>query len=143
MERNAIAGIAADRNEARITLTGIADQPGHGRGGDRPARRRRASQVDMIVHAATEGGARATSPSPCPAPAWRRRWRVIEPLREALGYAEMLTDAAVAKVSIVGVGIRSNPGLAATMFATLAERAHQPARGQRERDQGQRADRRG
>ena len=43
MERNAIAGIAADRNEARITLTGIIDRPGHGLGGDGPARRRRHS----------------------------------------------------------------------------------------------------
>ena len=47
---------------------------------------------------------------------------VIEPLKDALGFVKVLTDSSVAKVSIVGVGIRSNPGLAATMFATLAER---------------------
>ena len=47
---------------------------------------------------------------------------VIEPLKEALSYHALLTNAAVAKVSIVGVGIRSNPTLAAKMFATLAER---------------------
>ena len=47
---------------------------------------------------------------------------VLEPLKEALGFAKLLTNANVAKVSIVGVGIRSNPELAASMFATLAER---------------------
>ena len=42
--------------------------------------------------------------------------------QEAIGFGDLLTDAAVAKVSIVGVGIRSNPALAAKMFETLAER---------------------
>jgi aspartate kinase len=47
---------------------------------------------------------------------------VLEPLKDALGYRKLLTNANVAKVSIVGVGIRSNPLLAAKMFETLAER---------------------
>jgi aspartate kinase len=47
---------------------------------------------------------------------------VLEKLKDIVGYAAMLTDDAVAKVSIVGVGIRSNPALAAKMFETLAER---------------------
>jgi aspartate kinase len=42
--------------------------------------------------------------------------------KEAIGYDQLLSDDAVAKVSIVGVGIRSNPVLAARMFETLAER---------------------
>jgi aspartate kinase len=46
----------------------------------------------------------------------------IEKLRNQIGYDQMLTNNSVAKVSIVGVGIRSNPQLAATMFGTLAER---------------------
>ena len=47
---------------------------------------------------------------------------VIEPYKEQLGFERILTNDSVAKVSIVGVGIRSNPELAATMFRTLAER---------------------
>ena len=54
MERNAIAGIAADRNEARITLTGIADQPGTVAAVMAPLAAA-GIQVDLIVHAATEG----------------------------------------------------------------------------------------
>ena len=47
---------------------------------------------------------------------------VIEARKGEIGYAELVTDDAVAKVSIVGVGIRSNPQLAAKMFEVLAER---------------------
>jgi aspartate kinase len=47
---------------------------------------------------------------------------VIEQRRQEIGWGQLLTDAAVAKVSIVGVGIRSNPQLAAKMFEVLAER---------------------
>ena len=46
----------------------------------------------------------------------------MEGQRETIGFSDMLTDDAVAKVSIVGVGIRSNPALSATMFDTLAAR---------------------
>ena len=52
MERNAIAGIAADKNEARITLTGIADQPGTVAAVIAPLAEA-GIKVDMIVHAAT------------------------------------------------------------------------------------------
>jgi aspartate kinase len=47
---------------------------------------------------------------------------VIEQRKGDIGYAALVHDAAVAKVSIVGVGIRSNPQLAAKMFEVLAER---------------------
>ena len=75
MERNLIAGIAADRNEARITLTGIADQPGTVAAVISPLAEA-GIQVDMIVHAATpEHRVERTLPSPSRARAWRRRWR--------------------------------------------------------------------
>jgi aspartate kinase len=79
-------------------------------------------QVDMIVHSATEGVGESDLTFTLPRASVAQAVAVIEPLKEALGYAGLLTNSAVAKVSIVGVGIRSNPGLAATMFATLADR---------------------
>jgi aspartate kinase len=85
MERNQIAGIAADRNEARITGS---------------------SDLTFTVPRGSLAQAMA----------------VIEGLKGDIGYAELVHDEEVAKVSIVGVGIRSNPQLAATMFDTLAER---------------------
>ena len=74
MERNLIAGIAADRNEARITLTGIPDKPGHGRGGHRTARGGRHPGRHDRPCSDAEHAARRTSPSPFRARASPRRW---------------------------------------------------------------------
>ncbi len=121
MERGAIAGIAADRNEARITLTGILDRPGMVSAVIGPLAAA-GLQVDMIVHSATEGVGESDLTFTLPRASVAQAVAVIESLKAALDYQKLLTNSAVAKVSIVGVGIRSNPALAATMFATLAER---------------------
>jgi aspartate kinase len=121
MERNEIAGIAADRNEARITLTGVPDQPGTvakvigplAEGG---------ILFDMIVHAATPNTGSSDLTFTVPRGSLAQAMAVIEGLKGDIGYAELVHDEEVAKVSIVGVGIRSNPQLAATMFDILAER---------------------
>ena len=121
MERNAIAGIAADRNEARITLTGIADRPGMVAAVITPLSQAGLA-VDMIVHAATQGQGASDLTFTVPRASLAQAMTVLEREKAAIGFETMLTDDAVAKVSIVGVGIRSNPELAATMFAALAER---------------------
>jgi aspartate kinase len=121
MERNAIAGIAADRNEARVTLTAILDRPGMVSAVVGPLAAA-GIQIDMIVHSATEGVGESDLTFTVPRASVAQTVAVLEPLKEALGYRALLTNANVAKVSIVGVGIRSNPELAATMFATLADR---------------------
>ena len=122
MERNAIAGIAADRNEARVTLTGILDRPGMVSAVIGPLAEA-GIQIDMIVHSATEGVGESDLTFTVPRASVGAGGGGD---RAAQGRArlspKLLTNAAVAKVSIVGVGIRSNPELAATMFATLAER---------------------
>jgi aspartate kinase len=120
MERNAIAGIAADRNEARITLTRIADRPGTVAAVMGPLAKA-GIQVDMIVHAATPSEGASDLTFTVPRASLAQAVGAIE-AAGAKGDGAILTDAEVAKVSIVGVGIRSNPELAATMFATLAER---------------------
>ena len=121
MERNAIAGIAADRNEARVTLTGIADKPGTVAAVMGPLAEA-GIQVDMIVHAATPTAGASDLTFTVPRASMGQARSVIEGNRDSLGFAEIHTDDNVAKVSIVGVGIRSNPELAALMFTTLAER---------------------
>jgi aspartate kinase len=121
MERNAIAGIAADRNEARITLTRIADRPGTVAAVMQPLAEA-GIQVDMIVHAATVGEGSSDLTFTVPRASLAQAVSAIEAKRAEIGVGELITDDAVAKVSIVGVGIRSNPELAAKMFATLAER---------------------
>jgi aspartate kinase len=121
MERNAIAGIAADRNEARITLTGIADRPGMVAAVMTPLAEAGIS-VDMIVHAATAGDGKSDLNFTVPRASLTQAMAVIDKQKAGIGHADMLTDDAVAKVSIVGVGIRSNPELSARMFEVLAER---------------------
>ena len=121
MERNAIAGIAADRNEARVTLTGIADRPGMVAAVITPLSEA-GIPVDMIVHAATAGEGRSDLNFTVPRASLSEATAVLNKHQAAIGFAGLLTDDAVAKVSIVGVGIRSNPALAARMFETLAER---------------------
>jgi aspartate kinase len=121
MERNQIAGIAADKNEARITLTGITDAPGMVAQVISPLAEA-GILVDMIVHAATPNTGASDLTFTVPRASLSQALAVIEQRRDAIAYAELIHDDSVAKVSIVGVGIRSNPGLAARMFETLAER---------------------
>jgi aspartate kinase len=121
MERNAIAGIAADRNEGRITLTGIADRPGMVAAVMQPLADAGLS-VDMIVHAATEGQKASDLTFTVPRASLAQAAAVLEAKKGEIHFDDIHTDDSVAKVSIVGVGIRSNPELAAKMFATLAER---------------------
>ena len=119
MERNEIAGIAADRNEARVTLTNIADEPGTVAAVMKPLADAGIA-FDMVVHAATQGAQASDLTFTVPRASLSQAQSVIEEHKEEIGYRELLTDDSVAKVSIIGVGIRSNPQLAATMFETLA-----------------------
>ncbi|MCL6679736.1 aspartate kinase [Sphingomonas sp. RG327] len=120
MERNQIAGIAADRNEARLTLTNIADRPGTVAAVLSPLAEAGIG-FDMVVHAATPSAESSDLTFTVPRSSLSQAQSVIEARKEEIGYGELLTDDGVAKVSIVGVGIRSNPQLAAKMFETLAE----------------------
>ncbi len=121
MERNEIAGIAADRNEARVTLTGVPDRPGTVAQVIGPLAEAGIS-FDMIVHAATPDSGASDLTFTVPRASLAEAIAVIEGCREAIGFAALVHDDAVAKVSVVGVGIRSNPQLAAKMFDVLAER---------------------
>ena len=142
MERNAIAGIAADRNEARITLTGILDRPGMVSAVIGPLAEA-GVQVDMIVHSATEGVGESDLTFTLPRASVAQAVAVIEPLKEALGYPETADQCGGRQ----GVDRRGRhplqPGAGGDDVRDAGRPAHQPARGQRERNQGQRADRRG
>jgi aspartate kinase len=121
MERNLIAGIAADRNEARITLTCVPDRPGTVAAAISPIAEA-GIPVDMIVHAATPNTGASDLTFTVPRAGLAQAMAVIERGKADIGYDQLVTDDAVAKVSIVGVGIRSNPQLAAKMFEVLADR---------------------
>ena len=120
IERNTIAGIATDRNESRITLTRLPDRAGVVAAVLTPLARAGIA-VDMIVQAASREGEQSDLTFTVPRALLHQAMSVIEDNRQAIGYDEMWHNSEVAKVSIVGVGIRSNPELAATMFSALAD----------------------
>src|SRR5687768_11987368 len=121
MERQLITGVAYDRNEARITLAGLPDTPGTAASIFTPLAEA-GINVDMIVQSGPRTGARSDLTFTVPAASLAQAADVLGKAKEEIGYEELLTDTDVAKLSVVGVGMRSNPGVAATMFRTLADR---------------------
>jgi aspartate kinase len=121
MERNIITGIAHDRNEAFITLTGLPDRPGTVAAVFRPLADA-GINVDMIVQSAPREGLRSDLTFTVPKASLAHSVDALAKVREAGGFEGIVTNTDIVKVSVVGVGMRSNAGIAAQMFDTLAER---------------------
>ncbi len=121
MERNVITGIAHDKNEAMVTLTGLPDGPGTLAAIFKPLAAANI-QVDMIVQSVPRRGAPSVLTFTVPRAALAHSVAELEKAKEKIGFAELVTDTDVVKVSAVGVGMRSNAGIAARMFETLADR---------------------
>ena len=120
MERQLVTGIAHDKNEARITLTRLPDRPGTVAAIFAPLANANVN-VDMIVQS---GRTAETSDLTFTVPTASLVHAVaeLEKSKGSIGFDEILTDTNVVKVSAVGIGMRSNAGIAAKMFETLAER---------------------
>ena len=118
MESNFVAGVAFQRDESKVTLLGVADRPGVAAAIFGPLASK-GINVDMIVQNISEEGATDMTFSCADADLDRAR-RALEDVRDAIGYREIVADRDVAKVSIVGIGMRSHTGVAQTMFSALA-----------------------
>lgn len=119
MEKAVVKGIAFDKNQARINVRGVSDKPGIAYqilGAIANAN----IEVDMIIQ---NVGAEGTTDFSFTVPRgdYRQTLDLMNGLKESLGAAEVNGDDTVCKVSIVGVGMRSHSGVAATMFRSLAE----------------------
>jgi len=121
MERQLITGIAADKNEAKITLTAIADRPGAVAAVFGPLADGNIN-VDMIIQNIARDSAQTDVTFTVPQADLARALAMIEERKEAIGYSELISDDKVAKISVVGVGMRSHAGVASTMFRALADR---------------------
>ena len=121
MERQLITGIAHDKNEVKITLTAVPDRPGSVGGIFAPLADA-GINVDMIVQnvALAQGSTDVTFT--VPGSDLARSLDVLERSRDEIGFAKLVHDTRVAKISVVGVGMRSHAGVASTMFTTLGER---------------------
>lgn len=121
MESNVVAGVAYSRDEAKMTLMSVADRPGIAAiifnalsdGG---------VNVDMIVQNISEDG-RTDMTFSCPTDQVARAEKALLAIKDAgeLNYAELVADVDVAKVSVVGIGMRSQSGVAAKMFKVLSD----------------------
>jgi aspartate kinase len=121
MERQLVTGIAHDKNEARVTLTGLPDTPGTVAAIFAPLARTNIN-VDMIVQSGAGTGAPSDLTFTVPTAALAHAIAELEKAKAEIGFDQIITDTDVVKVSAVGIGMRSNAGIAATMFETLAER---------------------
>lgn len=119
MEQQSVTGVAYSLNEAKLTLANVADRPGvaatvFG------ALARAGVNVDMIVQTASSDGKTTDITFTTGKTDLDRALQVLGSEREKIGYQDILTDKSVVKISLVGLGMRSHPGVAALMFETLA-----------------------
>ena len=119
MEKAVVAGIAFDRNEARINVKGVPDKPGIAYQILGPISDANI-EVDMIIQNVGENGTTDFSFT-VPRGEFQRSLTILRDVQSHIGAAKIDANDKVAKVSIVGVGMRSHCGVASTMFRTLAE----------------------
>ncbi|MCY4043856.1 MAG: aspartate kinase [Cellvibrionales bacterium] len=119
METPAVSGIAFQRDEAKLTIKGIPDTPGVASKVLGPVSDANI-EVDVIVQNAAADGTNDITFTVARNDLARAA-DVLENVKQELNAVEVLTDDAICKVSIVGVGMRSHAGVASKMFATLAE----------------------
>ncbi|WP_066652283.1 MULTISPECIES: aspartate kinase [Sphingomonas] len=121
MERQLITGIAHDKNEAKITLTDVPDRPG-AVGSIFTPLAEAGINVDMIVQNIAHSSGSTDVTFTVPAADLARSLDVLTKAAASIGYTKMVHDTRVAKITVVGVGMRSHAGVAATMFKTLGAR---------------------
>ena len=121
MESNVVAGVAYSRDEAKLTVQSVADRPGIAANifttlSDAGV------NVDMIVQDISDEG-RTDMTFSCPTDQVARAEQALQAIKEKgeLNYAELLADKDVAKVSVVGIGMRSQSSVAAKMFKVLSD----------------------
>ena len=121
MERQLVTGIAHDKNEARVTLTGLPDRAGTVAAIFAPLAKANVN-VDMIVQSTAGPGEKSALTFTVPNASLAHAVAELEKAKTGIGFEEIATDTEVVKISAVGIGMRSNAGIAAKMFETLAER---------------------
>lgn len=121
MESNVVAGVAYSRDEAKITLVSVADRPGIA-ATIFTALSDAGVNVDMIVQNIAEEG-RTDMTFSCPTNEVVRAEQALAAIKDdgVLNFSEVIADEAVAKISVVGIGMRSQSGVAARMFKVLSD----------------------
>ena len=121
VERHIVNSIAYSRDEAKITVVRVPDRPGVAASIFGPLAENNIN-VDMIVQNISDTGKHTDVTFTVPKGELARARQVLEAEKADLGYAELIPDSNVVKVSVIGVGMRSHAGVAQTMFKTLADK---------------------
>jgi aspartate kinase len=120
MEQAIIAGVAHDRSEAKITVVGVPDKPGEAA---RIFEALADAQInlDMVVQNVSAASTNLTDVSfTLPREDGQQAMAALAGLKDAVGYDSLLYDDRIGKVSLIGAGMRSHPGVTAKFFAALA-----------------------
>ncbi len=121
MERQLITGIAHDKNEAKVTLTSVPDRPGAVASIFAPLADANIN-VDMIIQNIAHDTGSTDVTFTVPGAELARALDILDKAQGTIGYERLVHDTKVAKISVVGVGMRSHAGVASTMFSSLAQR---------------------
>jgi len=121
VEQELVSGIAYSRDEAKITLSQVPDQPGVAAAIFGPLADANIN-VDMIVQNVSQGGKTTDLTFTVSKAELDRAMKVIEGSKGTIKYATLSPDPNVVKVSVIGVGMRSHAGIAQRMFRALAEK---------------------
>ncbi len=118
MEDVVIRGVAVDKNQAKVTIAGVPDKPGIAAKVFKTIADANIN-IDVIVQNVSEKGFTDISFTVGSAEAGKAT-KVLQPTVKEIGAREVTSTAEIAKLSVVGIGMRSHPGVAAKMFETLA-----------------------
>ena len=121
VERQLITGIAHDKNEAKITLTRVPDEPGAVSNIFTPLSEA-SINVDMIIQNVGRDRGETDVTFTCPQSDLARCTEILESQQSAIGFNRLISDTKVSKISVVGVGMKSHAGVASTMFTAMADR---------------------
>ena len=119
VEQNVVSGIAYSRDEAKITLLRVDDQPGVAAAIFGPLADA-GINVDMIVQNIAADDQKTDITFTVSRADMARTLRMLDEIRDAMPYEAIMPDPNVVKVSVIGVGMRANAGIAKEMFQTLA-----------------------
>jgi len=121
MERQHVTGIAHDKNEAKIILTRVPDRPGSVAEIFEPLAAA-SINVDMIIQNVGRDKGETDVTFTVPQTDLPRAQALLEDRRDSIGFGRVITDSNIAKISVVGVGMKSHAGVASTMFRALSDR---------------------
>ena len=121
VEQNIVSSITPDFNEASVTILAVPDEPGRA-AGIFNALADANINIDMIVQSASREPGFANISFTTKEDDLDRAVEVINDRKDAIGFSTLQSDRNVAKVSVIGVGMKSHAGVAATMFQTLASK---------------------